>query len=147
MPPIPGFHFNIVFELVPNFPIDTYFQSVSGLKATMETESIKEGGQNRITYELPTGTKFEDLVLTRGLTEDISALRKWCHNALDDFIFQPANAVITLLNENSIPIKAWYVSQAIPLGISLSDFNAMENNIVIETMTLKPQFFREMPLP
>lgn len=147
MPPIPGFYFRVVFELVPNFPIDTKFQSVAGLKATIETEDIQEGGQNRISYALPKKTKFEDIVLTRGLTSDLSALRTWCQNAIDNFVFVPANAVISLLNQDNIPIKVWYVSQAIPVALSLSEFKAEENSIVIETLTLKPQFFKEMPMP
>lgn len=147
MPPIPGFYFRVVFELVPNFPIDTQFQSVAGLKATIESEEINEGGQNSFSYALPQKTKYENIVLTRGLTTDLSALRTWCNNAIESFVFHPANAVVSLLNPEGIPIKAWYVAQAIPVSMALSDFKAEENNLVIETLTLKPQFFKEIPIP
>ncbi len=145
--PIVGFHFSVVFELVPQFSIDTKFQSVNGLKVTMETEPYTEGGQNRFKHNLPLRSGYQDLVLKRGLTSDLSALSMWCNQALEEYIFYPANVVVSLLNENGVPVKAWYVSLAIPLSYEFSDFNAEENKIVIETVTLKYNFFKEIPIP
>jgi phage tail-like protein len=145
--PIVGFHFIVTFELLPVLPIDTKFQSVNGLKATIETEPYNEGGQNRFKHNLPVRSGYQDLVLKRGLTSDLSALAMWCSQAIEDFIFSPANLVVSLLNENGVPVKAWYVSHAIPLSYEFSDFNAEESKIVIETITLKYNFFKEIPIP
>lgn len=145
--PLVGFYFSVVFELVPQFSIDTKFQSVTGLKVTMETESYTEGGQNRFKHSLPLRSGYQDLVLKRGLTSDMSGLSMWCTQALEDFIFYPANLIVTLLNENGNPVKVWYVSHAIPLSYEFSDFNAEENKIVIETITLRYNFFKEIPIP
>jgi phage tail-like protein len=145
--PIVGFHFIVTFELAPVLPIDTKFQSVTGLKATIETEPYSEGGQNKFKHNLPTRSGYQDLVLKRGLTSDISALSMWCNQAIEDFVFYPANLVVSLLNEKGVPVKAWYVSHAIPLSYEFSDFNAEESKIVIETITLKYNFFKEIPIP
>ncbi len=145
--PLSGFHFSVIFELLPQFSIDTKFQSVSGLKSTMDMETISEGGQNQFKHHFPTRNTVENLVLKRGLTKEISGLKMWVNKALQDFVFHPANLVISLLNEDNAPIKVWYLSQAIPLSIDVSAFNAEENGIVIETFTLKYQFFKELPLP
>lgn len=145
--PIVGFHFSVNFELIPQFSIDTKFQSVSGLKVTLETEAYKEGGENRFKHNLPLNSGYSDLVLKRGLTSNLSGLTMWCNEALENFVFSPANLVISLLNENGIPVKVWYVSHAIPLSYTFSDFNAEESNIVIETITLKYNFFKELPIP
>jgi phage tail-like protein len=145
--PLAGYHFSVVFELLPQFSIDTKFQSVSGLKSTMETETISEGGQNKFKITLPKRTTHENLVLKRGLTKELSGLKMWTTKALSDFVYHPANLVISLLNENHNPIKVWYVSQAIPISFEISNFNAEENKIVIETFTLKYQFFKEIPIP
>lgn len=142
-----GFHFSVIFELVPQFSIDTKFQSVNGLKVTMGTEPYAEGGQNKFTHDFPTRTSYQDLVLKRGLTSDLSGLSMWCNQALENFIFYPANLIVSLLNENGNPIKVWYVSHAIPLSYEFSDFNAEDNKIVIETITLKYNFFKEIPIP
>lgn len=145
--PLVGFHFSVVFELVPQFSIDTKFQSVNGLKVTMETESYTEGGQNRFKHNFPVRSGHQDLVLKRGVTTDISGLSMWCNQALENFVFYPANLIVSLLNEKGNPVKVWYVSHAIPLSYEFSDFNAEENKIVIETITLKYNFFKEIPIP
>ncbi|MEY8760235.1 phage tail protein [Chryseobacterium tongliaoense] len=145
--PIPGFYFSVIFELLPQFSIDTKFQSVNGLKVTMETESYTEGGQNKFKHQLPLRSGYQDLVLKRGLTSDMSGLSMWCNQALEDFVFYPANLVVSLLNEKGNPLKVWYVSHAIPLSYEFSDFNAEENKMVIETITLKYNFFKELPVP
>jgi phage tail-like protein len=145
--PIVGFHFSVIFELLPQFSIDTKFQSVGGLKGTLEMESIKEGGQNRFMHQLPIRSGYQDLVLKRGLTSDMSGVSMWCLNAIENFNFSPANLLVSLLNENGNPVKAWYVSHAIPLSIDYGDFNAEENKIVIESIALKYNFFKEIPIP
>ncbi|SEG60810.1 conserved hypothetical phage tail region protein [Halpernia humi] len=145
--PIVGFYFSVVFELLPQTLVDTKFQSVNGLKATIETEPYTEGGQNRFKHNLPLRSGYQDLILKRGLTSEFSALAMWCNQAIEDFVFSPANLVISLLNENGLPVKVWYVSHAIPLSYEFSDFNAEENKIVIETITLKYNFFKELPIP
>jgi len=145
--PLPGFHFSVIFELLPQFSIDTKFQSVSGLKSTMQMDEISEGGQNQFKISLPSKNTFDPLILKRGLTSEISGLKMWTNNALQNFVFRPANLVISLLNENHNPVKVWYVSQAIPQSLDTSGFNAEENSMVIETFTLKYQFFKELPLP
>lgn len=145
--PIPSFYFSVIFELLPQFSVDTKFQSVNGLKVTMETEPYTEGGQNKFKHNLPLRSGYQDLVLKRGLTSDMSGLSMWCNQALEDFVFYPANLVISLLNEKGNPLKVWYVSHAIPLSYEFSDFDAEQNKIVIETITLKYNFFKELPVP
>ena len=145
--PLSGYHFSVVFQLLPQFSIDTKFQSVSGLKTTMETETISEGGQNQYKITLPKKATNENLVLKRGLTNEISGLKMWTTKALNDFVYHPANLVISLLNENHNPVKVWFVSQAIPISLDVSEFNAEQNKLVIETFSLKYQFFKELPLP
>ncbi len=145
--PLSGYHFSVVFELLPQFSIDTKFQSVSGLKKTMGTESISEGGQNQYKIDLPTGSSCDNLVLKRGLTKELSGLRMWTNKALNDFVFHPANIIVSLLNEKHVPTKVWYISHAIPLSIETSGFDAEQNKLVIETFTLKYQFFKEIPIP
>jgi phage tail-like protein len=145
--PIVGFHFSVIFELLPQFSIDTAFQSVSGLKETMGMEPYKEGGQNQFTHQLPVRAEYPDMVLKRPLSPDISGVAAWCRNAIEGFNFSPANLVVSLLDEQGNPVKAWYIVHAIPQSIDYGDFNAEENKLVIESITLKYNFFREIPIP
>lgn len=138
-PPV-GFHFLVKFELSPGVVDDTRFQEVSGLEAEMEMESFTEGGQNRFTWQLPKRTRYSDITLKRGMFIK-SPLVAWCRDALENFSFAPANVTISLLNEQHEPIVSWYVINAIPKKWSVSNFNAEENSIVIESITLSYRYF------
>jgi phage tail-like protein len=138
-PPV-GFHFLVTFQLFPQIPDDIRFQEVSGLEVEMEMESMVEGGQNRFTWQLPVRARYADLTLKRGLITG-SGIIYWCRDALENMNFQPVNISISLLNEQHSPLQSWYVINAIPKKWSVSDFNAEENSIVIESLTLSYQYF------
>jgi phage tail-like protein len=139
-PPV-GFHFVVAFELVGVLPQDFRFQEVGGLNVEMEMEAVKEGGNNRFTYQLPVRTKYEDITLKRGMVIG-SPLVEWFRLAMDNFIFLPTNLMISLLNESHVPLQSWYVVNAIPKKLSVSNFNAGENSIAIETLVLSYQYFK-----
>jgi phage tail-like protein len=103
-------------------------------------EAIKEGGNNRFTHQLPLRTKYEDIVLKRGLFIG-SGIILWCRNAIENFEFSPLNILISLLNEYHVPVYNWHVINAIPKNWKVSNFNAEENSIVVETLTLSYQYF------
>jgi phage tail-like protein len=138
-PPV-GFHFQVSFELLPPSANDFRFMEVSGLEVEMEMETFVEGGQNRFTWELPKRTRYSDLTLKRGLFTG-SAIYEWCKNAMENFLFLPLNITISLLNDQHLPIQSWYVVNAIPKKWSVSGFNAQENSIVVESLTLNYQYF------
>jgi phage tail-like protein len=141
-PPV-GFHFSVVFELFPQLPNDFRFQSVEGLSVDVETEDFKEGGENRFVHKLPTRTKYSDIVLKRGMFLG-SGIVLWCRNAIESFNFQPTNVIITLLNGDHVPIAAWYVVNAYPISWSVSDLNAEENKVVIESIKLRYNYFKTL---
>ncbi len=145
-PPV-GFHFKVVFQDMSSNTAfgndnDTRFQSVGGLNVEYDTESIKEGGENRHEHKLPTRTKFSDLSLKRGMLTD-SAVIDWIRKALFNREFQPAQVIITLLNPDHEPLKTWKVNNAWPRKWAVSDLNAGENSIVVETLELSYSFFTE----
>jgi phage tail-like protein len=136
-----GFHFLVTFELFPQLPYDLRFQEVSGLTATMEMEPIKEGGENRFIHQLPVRTSYNELVLKRGKFMG-SGILHWCKNAIENFEFKPTNIMISLLNDDHLPLYNWYVINAIPKRLEVSGFNAERSEIVIETMALSYQYFK-----
>lgn len=140
-----GFHFRVTFQLFPQSPHDMGFQEVSGLSWTIETEKYNEGGENRFSHQLPVRNQYEDLVLKRGLLRD-SAIMMWCTDAIRDFVFQPINIIVSLLDHNHLPLYTWVVVNAIPKKWSVSSFNAEENSLAIENLTLGYQYFRGLSL-
>jgi phage tail-like protein len=139
-PPV-GFHFLVAFELFPLSVQDGRFQEVSGLNVEMQLETVREGGELRFEHQLPVRTKYSDLVLKRGLFVG-SGVYQWCQNAFENFEFQPANLVVSLLNESHLPLLSWHVIHAIPKKWDISAFNAEQNTIAIETLTLAYQYFK-----
>jgi phage tail-like protein len=137
--PPAGFHFAVRFAFSDE--ADTHFQSVSGLSVEYETETIKEGGENRFEHKLPVRTKYADLSLKRGLLLDSKVL-KWCLDALENRVFAPTDMQIVLLNEQHQPLKTWNVAAAWPKKWSVSDFNAQENALVIESLEISYRYFK-----
>ncbi|MBL7740219.1 MAG: phage tail protein [Chitinophagaceae bacterium] len=138
--PLTGFHFSVSFESIAPVANDFRFQEISGLEAEMEMESFTEGGENRFTWQLPKRTRYADIVLKRGLFTGTRILQ-WCKDALENFRFLPVNITISLLNEKHEPVQSWYVVNAIPKKWSVSGFNAQENSVVVESITLSYQYF------
>lgn len=138
-PPL-GFHFKVNFDSVSQNESDYRFQSVSGLSVDIETEDYAEGGENRFKHKLPVKTKFPNLVLKRGMLLD-SEVIEWCRNAIENFVFEPANMTIDLLDEEHNPLTTWNIVNAYPVKWSVEDFNAQESKLVIESIELVYNYF------
>lgn len=143
--PFTGFHFVVMFELFPQLPGDTCFQEVSGLTVEAQYETYKGGGNNGFEYRLPLRPKYSDLTLKRGYTL-VSGISAWMIDAFENFNYQPTNIIISLLNEEHIPVSSWYIVNALPVKWDLSPFNAEESRLVIESMTLRYDFFKSLNL-
>lgn len=147
IPPV-GFHFRVEFVGVSGMGSDTEqrFQEVTGLSVEVETEELKEGGENRFTYKLPKRAKYPNLVLKRGLLKG-TAILDWFKSAMNTYFtvviydFKPADIHITLIDEAGEAAASWNVVQAYPLKWSVSDFKASDNSIVVESIELAYQYF------
>src|ERR1700722_7551924 len=112
--PLTGFHFLVAFELAPQVPADMGFQEVSGLVLEVNLDTYNEGGENRFVHRLPGRTKYSDLVLKRGMGLLPSMVTAWMIDATENFNYVPTNLLISLLDENHLPVSSWYVVNAIP---------------------------------
>ena len=136
-----GFHFAVDFGLGIS-PGDHFFQEVSGIGAEVTTEELREGGAD-VSYRLPTGIKFNNLVLKRGLVTGSQVL-DWCRDAVENFSFSPSDVTVVLLNENHLPLTIWQFLGAYPVKWSVTDFKAQENALVIESMELAYRIMRKL---
>src|SRR5215510_10613198 len=139
--PQPGFHFQVVFELFPPSVNDMRFQEVSGLTVSTEFESWPEGGENRFSHQLPKNLQFGELVLKRGKFMG-SGILHWARKAMEQFQYKPTNLMLSLLDDNHLPIYNWYVVNAIPKRLEISGINAANNEILVETLALTYQYFK-----
>lgn len=141
-PPL-GFRFAVLFFTAGTIanPIDTQFQKVSGISTTLETTPVEDGGQNLYTQQLPKRLTHENLVLERGFVHNVAAspLALEIDAAMSQFIFTPANVLVTLLNHDAAPLSSWLFINAFPVKWSISDLDATSNTVVIETIELAYQ--------
>lgn len=134
-----GFYYKVKFG-ISNNKDDARFQTVSGLSVEYDMEEYKEGGENRFTHKLPVRTKYADLVLKRGMVTDSQVIR-WFLVAFRDRSFKPTDINIILMNEQSKPLRTWKVAHAVPKKWLVSDLNANESSVVIETIELIYSYF------
>ncbi len=150
-PPV-GFFFEVIFqgETLDKDVVETRFQSITGLTAELQTDSLQEGGENRFELVLPKQVKYSPLVLKRGLVKN-SKLIDWCMDAIHNFDIRPINLLVNLLHVKRAndsqppsgvePLVSWKVINAWPRKWSVSDFNAEEKSIAIETLELNYHYF------
>lgn len=134
-----GFYYKVEFDISKN-KNDVRFQTVSGLAVEYDMEEYKEGGENRFTHKLPVRTKYADMVLKRGMLTD-STVIEWFLDAFRNREFVPTNVTVILMNEKSEPLRTWKVAHAVPKKWIVSDLNANENALVIETLELSYRDF------
>lgn len=136
-----GFYYKVDFSISEGSTNDARFQTVSGLSVEYDYESYKEGGENRFEHKLPVRTKYTDLVLKRGMLID-SKIIKWFLDGFENRIFKPADVAVILMSERHEPVRTWKVANAIPKKWLVSDLNANESSIVVETMELTYRYFK-----
>lgn len=137
-PPV-GFHFKVEFINIGN-DNDSRFQSVSGLNMEFDVETVREGGENRFEHKLPTRAKYPDLSLKRGLLLNSDVIN-WLKDALQNRDIQPTSVRISLLNDQHEPLMTWKVHNAWPRKWSVSDLNAGENALVVESLEISYSYF------
>jgi phage tail-like protein len=132
-----NFHFRVNFDLDKSGS-EIGFQSVTGLDSTLETEPLKEGGENGFTHVIPVRRKYGPLVLKRGLLNPSqSEITKWLQDAFADEKVKPRNHMtIVLLDEQNKPLMNWIVTHVWPISWRMGELNAEQGGVLIETLEL-----------
>ena len=133
-----NFHFKVDFNFDAQDKTDIRFQSVTGLDSTLDTEQIKEGGENRFEHVLPVRRKYGPLTLKRGLLKPSdSKLTKWLKQAFDDEKVVPLQTVtISLLDEQHNALMHWVINNVWPRSWKIGELNAEQGAVLIETLEL-----------
>ena len=133
-----NFHFRVEF-VTDKESIDVRFQSVSGLDATLDTETVKEGGENRFEHVIPVRRKYGPLVLKRGLLtpSQSTVITSWLKDAFDHEIVSPIQLLqVSLLNEAHETLMLWKLSNVWPRSWKIGELNAERGEVLIETLEL-----------
>lgn len=138
--PPQAFHFGVQFDVPGATDNDARFQDVSGINVELETETINEGAQNRFVQELPTRSKYSNLILKRGLLLD-SGVIDWIRSAVEDFTILPVTVWVDILGEDHQPLQTYTFINAWPKRWSITDLNAADSQYVVEQIDLSYQYY------
>ncbi|MEM6623377.1 MAG: phage tail protein [Pseudomonadota bacterium] len=133
-----AFHFNVHLA---GDAAATLFQEIVGLdqSAPTETEALAEGGQNRFVHRLPDRAKHPNMVLKRGVMRSDAPLIAWARQAIDPGFaaaIDTKDLTIDLMNTEASVLASWVVTRCWPVKLDIGDFDAMTNEIAIETLEI-----------
>lgn len=111
------------------------FSEVSGLQATTQVEEFRAGGINEFVFKLPKETKFENLVLKKGLA-DAEVLWKWHRDVVIGKVERKTVNIVMLKNNLDEIAHLWSFKEAYPIKWSGPDLKADGNTIAFETLEL-----------
>ena len=129
---------------------DAEFQSISGIKATREKEDYFALGMNNMTFQLPLRTKYDDLILERGIVRAPSEFINWCNAFINMDASESSNSnslstkiILVFLwdRDRNLPLMTWTFNNAYPKGIEYSGIIANENSYAIEKITIAYSHF------
>ncbi len=110
------------------------FHECTGFDSTVDVIDHREGGENTTVRKLPGLTKYSNIVLKWGLTDDAD-LYKWHREVIKGNI-QRKNGSIILLDRQGNEKVRWNFINAWPSKWDGPDFNAEGNDVAIETLEL-----------
>ena len=110
------------------------FQECSGFDATIDVTEQREGGDNQTVRKLPGLTKYSNIQLKWGMTDD-DELYDWHRKAVLGDI-ERKNGSIVLLNRKGEEVKRWNFVRAWPTKWDGPDFNATSSEVAIESMEI-----------
>ncbi|MGD0931657.1 MAG: phage tail protein [Candidatus Korobacteraceae bacterium] len=111
------------------------FAECTGLEATMEPKSIKEGGRNYGVAQRAGGTTFATVVLKRGISSNQNMYQIF--NSVSTGTFAPRMQVtINLFDIDGSAVLAWQLDKAMPIKYKFSDLNSKNSEIGIEELHL-----------
>lgn len=124
-------HLNNSFSVYAPMPIGS-FTKISGLETEWELESYREGGANGGDHFFPRQIKNSNLVFEYGVGL-LDPLGTWFSmTKLGMMVRFPL--MVTLTNEQKIPVKMWMVLDAMPVKYSAPHFDAMASEVAINRL-------------
>ncbi len=107
---------------------------VTGLQIETETEAYEEGGVNDFVYQLPKKTKYQHIIIKRGIT-DRDEMWKW-HMDVVNGTFERKLVSIILMDITDEDKWRWDLSKAYPVKWTGPELRADSNTVAFETVEL-----------
>jgi len=110
------------------------FQEASGFDSTIDVIEHREGGENTTPRKLPGMTKYSNISLKWGLTDN-RELYDWHRQAVAGDVVRKNGSIIVLDGQGNEKVR-WNFFNAWPSKWDGPDFNAEGNDVAVETLEL-----------
>lgn len=110
------------------------FTEASGFDSTIEPIEFRVGGENTTPRKLPGLTKYSNIVLKWGLTDDMQ-IYKWHLDAVKGTVRRVSGSIVAR-DRTGAEVARWNFVNAWPTKYDAPDFNAEGNDVAIETIEL-----------
>jgi len=122
------------------------FAECTGLEATMEPKTIKEGGTNYGVAQRAGPITFATVVLKRGISTNRD-LWQMVFDVVAAGKFAPRLQVtITVMDMANKPAIAWQLDRAMPIKFKFADLNAKGTEVGIEELHLVHEGLSSVPV-
>lgn len=115
--------------------ITASFSECSGFGVQIEKDVYSEGGVNDKQRIFLKQSKFNDVTLKRGITDNIT-FWDWINNTLSPGKKERRNVNILVFNQAGETMQCWTLTGAIPVGWKTGSLQANSNAVAIEELTL-----------
>jgi phage tail-like protein len=136
--PFGAFNFSVAIGGIER----AHFQEVSGLDSTIDVIEHREGGTNTTTMKLPGLTKYSNITLRWGVTDD-PELYEWHRRAVDGQV-ERQNGSLFALDRRGEVVAQWDFENAWPARWDGPDFNAESTDVAIEALELAHEGLRRV---
>lgn len=111
------------------------FSECSGLDVQIEKEVYQEGGVNQQQRIFLKQTKFGDLTLKRGITDD-PVFWNWINQSLTADESRRRNINVLMFNQAGETMQVWMLIGAVPVGWKTPSLKADSNVVALEELVL-----------
>jgi phage tail-like protein len=123
------------FQLEIGGIVKAGFSEVTGLNAEANVIEYREGTDALMPRKLPGLSKFGNVTLKRGVTQDAD-LFNWHKTVMDGDIRRNESISIVLLDEKRQEVVRWNLRNAWPAKYTGPDMKANANEIAIEAIEI-----------
>lgn len=111
------------------------FRECTGLDSTTEVIEHRQGGDNVTVYKLPGKTTYADITLKWGLT-DSAEVWNWRQRIMEGRIERKNGSIVVYDLANRTEVARWNFVNAWPTKWEGPAFNALGNEVAVETLVL-----------
>jgi len=133
MDPFTAFNFRVRLELEGEDGVicDGAFSEVSGLEAQLETQTIREGGNNSRQIHLAGAVSHGEVTLKRGMTRGLG-LWRWFSSVQNRRDARAFGEIAMLSSDREKEVARFKLTGCLPVKIKAPPLNAMSGLIAIE---------------